>query len=289
MRLWFLSVTSLLPLLLLLALPALVHAQFTYTTNSGAITITGYTGPGGAVIIPDATNGLPVTGIGDWAFVDCTNVTSVTVPNGVTNLGVGAFWGCTSLTNATLGSGLSSITDFAFADCFYLARLTIPNSVASIGFGAFDFCTSLGSVTIPGSVTNLGANAFYRCGSLMSIFFKGHSPSIPDASVFADDANATVYYLPGTTNWGPTFGGAPALLWNPQVEADAATFGVRTNRFGFNITGNTNIPIVVEASANPASASWTALQTCTLTNGSIYFSDPQWADYPARLYRIRSP
>ena len=53
-----------LPLLLLLMLPAAVQAQdFTYTTNNGAITITGYTGPGGAVTIPDMINGLPVTSI----------------------------------------------------------------------------------------------------------------------------------------------------------------------------------------------------------------------------------
>lgn len=53
---------KLLPVLLLLTLPAPVQAQFTFTTNNGAITITGYTGPGGAVVIPSSTNGsqLPV-------------------------------------------------------------------------------------------------------------------------------------------------------------------------------------------------------------------------------------
>jgi hypothetical protein len=79
------------------------------------------------------------------------------------------------------------------------------------------------------------------------------------------------------------------MLWNPQVQTTDASFGVRTNRFGFSITGTTNIPIVVEASTNLASAGWTALQTCTLINGSIYFSDPQWTNYPARFYRLRSP
>ena len=51
----------LVPLLLLLALPTAVQAQFTLTTNGGALTITGYTGSGGTVVIPSATNGLPVT------------------------------------------------------------------------------------------------------------------------------------------------------------------------------------------------------------------------------------
>jgi len=64
---------------------------------------------------------------------------------------------------------------------------------------------------------------------------------------------------------------------------------VLASQFGFTITGSANIPIAVEACSNLASASWAALQTCSLTNGSIYFSDPQWTNYPTRIYRIRSP
>jgi hypothetical protein len=86
-----------------------------------------------------------------------------------------------------------------------------------------------------------------------------------------------------------TFGNRPAVLWNPRAQTGATSFGVRTNRFGFTITGTTNIPILVEASTNLAGANWTAIQTCTLTNGSIYFSDSDWTNYPARFYRIRSP
>ena len=46
-----------------------VQAQFSYTSNNGTITITGYNGAGGAVIIPNSLAGLPVTSIGEWAFV----------------------------------------------------------------------------------------------------------------------------------------------------------------------------------------------------------------------------
>ena len=82
--------TKILPLLMLM-LPAAVQAQFNYTTNDGTITITKYTGSGGAVDIPRETNGLPVTGIGYRAFAQCTNVTSVTIPNSVTNIKEGTF------------------------------------------------------------------------------------------------------------------------------------------------------------------------------------------------------
>jgi len=79
-------IKPLLSALLLLALPAAVHAQFTFTTNNGAITITKYTASGGDVIIPDTTNGYPVTSIGSTAF-EYAGLTSVTIPDSVTNLG----------------------------------------------------------------------------------------------------------------------------------------------------------------------------------------------------------
>ena len=50
----------LLPLLLLLMLSAGVQAQFNSMVDQGKVTITGYTGPGGAVTIPDTIAGLPV-------------------------------------------------------------------------------------------------------------------------------------------------------------------------------------------------------------------------------------
>jgi Bacterial Ig-like domain len=65
--------------------------------------------------------------------------------------------------------------------------------------------------------------------------------------------------------------------------------GVRTNRFGFTITGTSNLVIVVEACTNVAHPTWSPVGTNTLTGGSSYFSDPQWTNYPRRFYRLRSP
>jgi hypothetical protein len=84
------------------------------------------------------------------------------------------------------------------------------------------------------------------------------------------------------------------MLWNPQAQTGDGSFGVRTNQFGFNIIGSSNLVIVVEAGTNFASPVWTPVATNTLntfvgTNGTSYFSDAQWTNYPARFYRLRAP
>jgi len=110
--------------------------------------------------------------------------------------------------------------------------------------------------------------------------------------VFYNDNNATVYYLPGTAGWGATFGGRPTALWflpNPLILNFGPGFGVQTNRFGFIISWATNSSVVVEASTDLGNPVWSPVATNTLTGGASYFSDPQWTNYPARFYRLRSP
>src|ERR1035441_9194164 len=122
--------TKLLPLMLL-TLPAVMQAQFNYSVNSGTITITGYSGPGGAVAIPSSINvsgvNLPVVSIGYKAFYYCYNLTGVTIPNSVTSIGDDAFEWCTGLTSVTIGNSVTSIGAYAFAACG-LTSVIIPNS-----------------------------------------------------------------------------------------------------------------------------------------------------------------
>jgi hypothetical protein len=214
--------TRLLPLLLFLALPAVVQAQFTCTTNNGTITITKYTGAGRVVSIPDTITGLPVTSIGDFAFSTCHSLTNVTIPNGVTNIGHYAFFGCTSLTSIIIPDSVTSLGHWAFDSCTRLASVTLGNRLASIGNGAFNYCASLSSLAIPNSVTNLGSIAFGYCNGLNGVYFKGNAPAV-GLSVFDNANNATVYYLPGTTGWGMTFGGRPTALWKPQVQSSGGS------------------------------------------------------------------
>jgi hypothetical protein len=79
------------------------------------------------------------------------------------------------------------------------------------------------------------------------------------------------------------------VLWNPQVQTSGASFGVRTNRFGFNITGTSGLVVVVEACTNLANPTWSPVQTITLTGGPVYFSDPRWTNYTRRFYGLGGP
>src|SRR5690349_5510360 len=99
------------------------EAQFTYRTNGGTITITGYRGTGGVVTIPSAINGLPVTVLGPAAFRENNRLTEVTIPDSVIAIGSQAFCNCSRLISVNVGNGVKSIGSGAFLSCPALSRV----------------------------------------------------------------------------------------------------------------------------------------------------------------------
>ena len=132
-------------------------------------------------IIPDS-----VTSIGDYAFEDCSGLTSIIIPDGVTSIGYEAFYGCSSLTSITIPDSVTSIDSYAFRDCSNLtsviwnaenckkegwwenpifdgcpiSSVIIGENVKTIPTYAFKGCSELTSITIPDGVTSIGDYAF---------------------------------------------------------------------------------------------------------------------------------
>ena len=146
----------------------------------------------GEIVIPNTIvfGGITysVTTINGDAFDDCTDLTSVTIPNSVTSIGDGAFSGCSNLNSITVENGnavydsrnncnavVKTSTNELVAGC---KSTIIPNSVTSIGDGAFSGCSALTSVTIPNSVTSIGDGAFSGCSGLTSIAIPNSMTSI---------------------------------------------------------------------------------------------------------------
>ena len=142
-----------------------------------------------------------ITGIGNYAFIYCDKVTSITVPEGVTSIGVDAFYEC-DMGSISLPGSLQSIGTFAFQNCRNLVGVTIPAGVTSLGDVILDNCSGLtyivvesgntaydsrencnaiietasntllmgcANTVIPDSVTSIGNNAFSNCPGLGEI------------------------------------------------------------------------------------------------------------------------
>ena len=155
----------------------------------------------GKVVIPSSITvegkEYTVTSIGDYAFVECRSLTSVTIPNSVTSIKSGAFSSCKSLTSITIPNSVTSIGNVAFAECSSLTSITIPNSVTSIGGHAFRNCSSLKSVTIPNSVTSIESSTFEGCSGLTSITIPNSVTSIGDYA-FYDCKGLTSVTIPNS-------------------------------------------------------------------------------------------
>ena len=125
-----------------------------------------------------------VTSIANRAFKNCSNMTSITIPNTITTIGKEVFYGCASLKNITIPNFVTSIEERTFYGCTALQSIDIPNSVTNIKGYAFSGCTALQSIGIPNSVTSIEDAVFQDCTSLHSIDIPN---SVTSIGIFAFD------------------------------------------------------------------------------------------------------
>ena len=152
-----------------------------------------------------------VTRIGERAFWDCSELTSIEIPSSVTRIGYGAFDGCSGLTSITVEAGnamydsrdnsnalIETKTNTLILGC---KSTKIPSSVTSIGSAAFQFCEGLTSITIPEGVTSIGESAFEGCSGLTSIEIPSSVTSIGNYAFVDCIGLKDVYYTGTQEQW----------------------------------------------------------------------------------------
>jgi len=177
--------------------------------------------PEGHLSIPAMLDGHPVTSIGDNAFVRCTKLTSVTLPDSVIAIGAYAFAECPALASVALPKSVALVGDGAFYSCHKLASVTLPDSVAAIGEGAFFQCSSLTNVTLPAAVTAIGDWTFSRCFRLTSVTISNAVSTIGNDAFSGCASLASVTIPDSVTNVGDR-----AFKWCSGLKAVTIPYSV---------------------------------------------------------------
>ena len=153
----------------------------------------------GNVAIPSTVsygdNTYSVTAIGDYAFMDCSGLIDISIPETVSSIGFYAFGNCVSLTSMELPNSVTVIDDYAFYCCKGLPEIIFPDSLATIGHFAFEYCTGLTHITVPNAVTSIGGSAFEGCTALTSVTLGNSVADIGDHA-FRDCIKLTSIIIP---------------------------------------------------------------------------------------------
>ena len=153
-----------------------------------------------------------LTSIGEYAFWDLQNLTSVVIPEGVTSIGKGSFSVCPALKSIVIPNSVINIGDNAFSSCESLQSINIPNGLTTISRGVFKNCPSLTSVTIPNSVTTIKNSAFYNCSLLATITIPSNMSTIENGAFYGCSSLDSVYVeatIPPVLSGSSTFSSSP--------------------------------------------------------------------------------
>lgn len=153
----------------------------------------------GDVVVPFEFNGIPVKYIGDYAFAQCKDITSVTLPDSIVAIDEFAFADDTSLKYVKIPDSVKYIGNHAFANCYKLEKFNIPASLSCIEEGTFENCDSITEAIIPENVQTIERDAFRNCHSLINFVVENPFCFMPyDKQVVCTDTLRGLPYFDGT-------------------------------------------------------------------------------------------
>lgn len=221
-------------------------SSFEYEIESMECTITKYHGDDTVVIIPRTIEGVPVTKIGDYAFIEdpglreyewITNeygegvgIERVEIPSSIRSIGTGAFYACHELLEIVLPQSIVDIGPDAFAYCESLTSVSLPRGITAIKESTFQGCANLVSVHMGDNVTMIGNQAFTDCSNLIDIVIPNSVSSIGDCA-FSGCTGLTCITIPESVEriGGSIFDGCislTAIRVSPDNDAFCSSDGV---------------------------------------------------------------
>ncbi len=141
-----------------------------------------------------------VTKICDGAFLNCSSLSEIIFEKGckLNQISKAAFVGCTALVKLELPDGLKIIDGSAFSGCENLQEINFSKSLQKIGFNAFCGCQSLEKLSFPETLEEIESSAFSLCDGLNKIDF-GENPKIKSIGYNAfDNMSINIFNLPGS-------------------------------------------------------------------------------------------
>ena len=276
--------------------------------DNGTVAITRYNGTSEEVIIPQYIDDKIVACIDDLAFDHCLNLTYITFPESVIEIGDNAFRECSNLTSIKVNSNntefcsidgilfdknkktlitfpankkvtsyaipssVTTIHDHAFEQCINLTSITIPHSVTKIGAYAFHYCLKLSSVSMPKNITSISGYTFSGCKNLTNISIPNSVTSIGEYS-FWNCINLTNIKIPDKVSiikYG-AFCNCDNLT-NVSMPKSITSIGVYTFSGCKNLT-NISIPQNVKSIGDSTFWGCVSLESVTIPNSVTSIGD----------------
>ncbi len=232
-----------------------VSGDYQYTVENKEATIRKYTNTSETVVsIPATLGGYPVKSIGDGAFANKTNITQITIPEGIVSIGNSSFAACMGLKQITFAKSILSIGEGAFYSCVSLNSITLPEKLTIVPSEIFAECPALRTVILPNGITTIGSSAFKECYNLNEINIP-NTVTLISANAFYENHNLNVYYCGTELEWS-------------KIEINQSNPSLLETTVKYHKYGHVRVEATCSKLAH-------TLYTCSICNYSYIITDPE--------------
>ena len=214
-------------------------------------------------VIMQEKDGYGVEYIGNFAFMECPNLTTVQMPNTVKEMGIQVFYHCGNLKNINLSNNLKEIPINTFDGAKNLSNIELPEGLTKIHAFAFLNCISLETIKFPSTINTIIGSAFNGCSKIKNIEIAKENKNLKleNGILFCDNKTENTVEMiiilkeaiePGTNTL--IVPNTVTILRNGQINSDLGITTIQIQESTTNIESgffNDNITNVIISDDNP--------------------------------------